>query len=199
MLRPPAALRCPEHVAESTRLNHGARPLLAILFALSGACGPVVRPDGGRGLLAIGVMAPEVVGEAPDGSVVRLTAVRGHPAIVYFYPKDGTPGCTQEACAFRDAFDGYQRLQVTIFGVSGDSSETHAEFRASHHLPFSLVADPGGAIAHAYGVSSTLGMDARVTFLVGADGRIARVWPNVDPAVHAKEVLAAVETPNPAH
>lgn len=180
-------------------MNLGARPWLALSFALCAACGPIVRPDGGHGLLPIGVIAPEVVGEAPDGSVTRLTAVRGHPAIVYFYPKDGTPGCTKEACAFRDAFDRYQQRQVTIFGVSGDSHETHAEFSKSHHLPFSLVADPSGALAQAYGVSSTLGMDARVTFLVGPDGRIARVWPDVDPAVHANEVLAAVEATNPAH
>ena len=179
--------------------SSGARPLLVILLALSGACGPIVRPDGGRGLLPIGVLAPEVVGEAADGTLTRLTAVRGHPAIVYFYPKDGTPGCTKEACAFRDAFSRYEQLHVTIFGVSGDSNETHAEFRTSHRLPFSLVADQSGAIAHAYGVSNTLGMDARVTFLIGADGRVARVWPDVDPAVHANEVLAAVETVNAAH
>ncbi|MEI9936054.1 MAG: peroxiredoxin [Pseudomonadota bacterium] len=169
------------------------RPVLAILLAFSAACAPIVRPDGGNGLLPIGTMAPEVVGEAPDGSVTRLTAVRGHSAIVYFYPKDGTPGCTKEACAFRDAFRRYEQLHVTIFGVSGDSNETHAEFRESHHLPFSLVSDQSGAVARAYGVSSTPGMDARVTFLVGGDGKIARVWPDVDPGVHAKEVLAAVE------
>lgn len=171
----------------------GALTILGFVFALTGACGPIVRPDGGHGLLPIGAMAPEVVGEAPDGSVTRLSAVRGHAAIVYFYPKDGTPGCTKEACAFRDAFDRYQPFQVTIFGVSRDSSETHAEFRTSHHLPFSLVADESGALAQAYGVSSTLGMDARVTFLVGADGRVAHIWPDVDPAVHANEVLAAVD------
>ena len=170
-----------------------------LLFALAGACGPIVRPDGGSGLLPVGALAPEVVGEAPDGSVTRLTAVRGHAAVVYFYPKDGTPGCTKEACAFRDAFSRYQRLQVTIFGVSRDSSETHAEFRERHHLPFSLVADANGAIARAYGVSSPLNMSARVTFLIGADGRVARVWPDVDPALHANEVLAAAEEINLAH
>ena len=157
-----------------------------------------MRPDGGRGLLPIGAIAPDVIGEAPDGKLTRLTTVRGHSAIVYFYPKDGTPGCTREACAFRDAFSDYERLQVKIFGVSRDSSEIHAEFRQSHQLPFLLVADENGAIAKAYGVSSPLGMSARVTFLVGADGRIARVWPDVDPGVHAKEVLAAVEATEPA-
>jgi len=144
-------------------------------------------------------MASEVVGEAPDGSATRLSAVRGHPAIVYFYPKDGTPGCTKEACAFRDAFTGYQQRQVTVFGVSRDSAEIHAEFRKSHRLPFSLVADESGAIAQAYGVSSPLGMSARVTFLIDANGRVARVWPDVDPGVHANEVLAAVDASASAH
>ncbi|HKO47237.1 MAG TPA: peroxiredoxin [Polyangiaceae bacterium] len=178
--------------------NLGRRSLLAIFLVSSAACGPIVRPDGGRGLLPIGALAPDIVGEAPDGSLIRLTATRGHSAIVYFYPKDGTPGCTKEACAFRDAFTRYQRLNVTIFGVSQDSREIHAEFRERHQLPFPLVADEGGAVARAYGVSSPLGMASRVTFLVGADGRIARVWPDVDPGVHANEVLAAVQTTNSA-
>jgi len=138
-------------------------------------------------------MAPDVVGEEPNGSLTRLSSVRGHPAIVYFYPKDGTPGCTKEACAFRDAFSGFQQRHVAIFGVSRDSAEIHAEFRTSHQLPFSLVADQTGEIAQAYGVSSPLGMSARVTFLVDERGRIARVWPDVDPAVHASEVLAVID------
>lgn len=170
----------------------GRRRSILVLLVLCIGCGPVVRTDGGRGLLPVGALAPEVVGEAADGSVTRLSAVRGHAAIVYFYPKDGTPGCTKEACAFRDAFTRYQQRHVTIFGVSRDSPEIHAEFRVSHHLPFPLVSDETGAIAQAYGVSSPLGMSARVTFLVGPDGRIARVWPDVDPALHANEVLAAI-------
>lgn len=170
---------------------------LGLALALSAACGTVVRPDGGKGLLPVGAMAPEVVGEAPDGSVTRLSAVRGHPAVVYFYPKDETPGCTKEACAFRDAFSRYQALHVTVFGVSRDSKESHAEFRNSHQLPFTLVSDESGAVTQSYGVSSTLGMASRVTFLIGADGKVARVWPDVDPGVHAKEVLAAIEAMAP--
>lgn len=180
-------------------LKMDRRVLLAIALTACGACGPIVRPDGGRGLLPVGAMAPEVVGEAPDGRATRLSARRGHPAIVYFYPKDGTPGCTKEACAFRDAFTRFQERQVTLFGVSRDSAEIHAEFRKSHQLPFTLVADENGAIAQAYGVSSPLGMSARVTFLVDANGRVARVWPDVDPGVHASEVLAAVDASDGSH
>lgn len=170
------------------------RAQLAIfgMSALLGACGPVTRPDGGSGLLPVGTMAPDVTGERADGSSARLSALRGSQAVVYFYPADETPGCTKEACAFRDTFKSYEALHVTIFGVSRDSEESHDEFRSKHALPFPLVADENGAVAHAYGVSSTLGLASRVTFLIGADGRIARVWPDVDPGVHAKEVLAAV-------
>jgi peroxiredoxin Q/BCP len=80
---------------------------------------------------------------------------------------------------------------VTVFGVSRDSQESHDDFAKHHHLAFPLVADPDGVVAKAYGVGSTLGMDSRVSFLVGPDGKIERVWPDVDPAVHADEVLAA--------
>ena len=163
------------------------------LTMLFGACRPAERPDGGRGPLPIGAVAPDVTGTASDGSSTTLSAARGHAAVVYFYPKDETPGCTKEACAFRDAFTKYEARRVTIFGVSRDSEESHKKFRAKHSLPFPLVADEDGKIASAYGVSSTLGMASRVTFLVGADGTIVRSWPDVDPGVHADEVLAAAQ------
>lgn len=166
-----------------------------LLFGLSTAavaCVRAGRPDGGTGLLPVGASAPDVTGTANDGKSIHLSAVRGHPAVVYFYPKDETPGCTREACAFRDAFTKYDALHVTIFGISRDSEKSHSEFRTKHKLPFPLVADEEGELARAYGVSSTLGMASRVTFLVGSDGRILRVWPDVDPGVHADQVLAAV-------
>lgn len=163
---------------------------LSLLF---GACKPVLRPDGGRGLLPVGAMAPEVIGTAIDGTAVALSAARGQAAVVYFYPKDETPGCTKEACAFRDVFKQYKARHIAIFGVSRDSEESHRKFGARHALPFPLVSDEDGAIANAYGVSSTLGMTSRVTFLVGPDGAIVRVWPDVDPGVHPGEVLTAAE------
>ena len=165
---------------------------LALALVL-GACTPIARPDGGTGLLPAGAIAPEVIGRTPDGKPAALSAARGHAAVVYFYPKDETPGCTREACAFRDAFTKYEARHVTIFGVSRDSEENHRAFRAKHNLPFPLVADEDGNVARAYGVSSTLGMTSRVTFLVGRDGRILHVWPDVDPGVHADDVLLAVD------
>ncbi len=167
------------------------RRLAPLLLSLVAGCVHPVRPDGGTGLLPVGSPAPDLAGTTSDGKSIRLSAVRGHPAVVYFYPKDETPGCTREACAFRDAFAKYDALSIPIFGVSRDSEDSHRSFRTHHDLPFPLVADEEGTVARAYGVSSMLGMASRVTFLVGADGRVRRVWPDVDPAVHAEQVLAA--------
>ena len=159
------------------------------------ACGPVKRPDGGIGLLPVGAPAPDLEGRDPSGKAVRLSTLRGSSAVVYFYPKDETPGCTTEACAFRDSFKRYEAAHVALFGVSRDSADSHAKFAAHHALPFALVSDEDGVVSRAYGVSSLLGMDSRVTFLVGPDGKVAHVWPKVDPGVHADEVLGAVTSP----
>lgn len=164
-----------------------------LLLALAACPSTPKRPDGGEGLLPVGAMAPDFVAKDPKGHDVRVSDQRGHATVVYFYPKDGTPGCTKEACAFRDAFDAYVARSITLIGVSRDSEESHRAFIAQHKLPFSLASDEKGDIEKSYGVGSTLGMSARVTFLVGPDGRVAQVWPNVDPGVHASEVLSAAQ------
>jgi peroxiredoxin Q/BCP len=166
----------------------------AFVAALSlTACGSTTRPDGGKGLLPVGAAAPDFEAQDPSGAPILLSSASGSPRVVYFYPKDETPGCTKEACAFRDAFDRYRDKGVIIFGVSRDSAESHREFQQHHSLPFALAADESGAVQTAYGVPSRLGHAARVTFLVGRDGRVVKVFPNVDPAVHANEVLDAVK------
>lgn len=167
---------------------------VALLGVLVGGC-ERSRPDGGVGLLPIGHDAPNLVGEDATGQPVQLSDQKGKMAVVYFYPKDSTPGCTKQACAFRDAFDRLQNAGVTVFGVSRDSAESHREFRKQHNLPFALVSDVSGDLATAYGVPRKyLIMSARVTFLVDPQGKIAKVWPDVDPAVDAQRVLeAAVE------
>jgi peroxiredoxin Q/BCP len=168
--------------------------VLAVLFGF--ACGrPAARPDGGFGLLGVGAKAPEVVGHDAARNEVRLSAQRGHYAVVYFYPMDGSPGCTKEACAFRDAWTRYTNAQVIVIGVSSNSEESHAEFLRDRKLPFALASDESGSIALSYGVGKSLFGLHRVTFLVDPEGQIARVWSDVDPGVHADEVLAAVPSP----
>jgi peroxiredoxin len=131
---------------------------LSLLFV---ACKPALRPDGGGGLLPVGAVSPDVSGTTSDGRSTTRSAARGQAAVVYFYPKDETPGCTKEACAFRDVFARYEARHVAIFGVSRDSEESHTKFRTNHALPFPLVSDEDGTIANACGVSSTLGMTSR--------------------------------------
>jgi peroxiredoxin Q/BCP len=158
------------------------------VFACASA--PVKRPDGGEGLLPTGASAPDFQATTKAGEPVRLSALRGHAVVVYFYPKDFTPGCTSEACAFRDAWGKYQSQNVTIVGVSQDTEESHRKFVKQHELPFPLASDEDGAIARSYGVKTSMGIDARVTFLLGPDGKVVKSWPDVDPGVHATEVLA---------
>jgi peroxiredoxin Q/BCP len=163
------------------------------LLALAG-CGDAPRPDGGRGLLPVGSAAPDFTGKTEQGQPLRLSDVKGRFAVVYFYPKDETPGCTKQACAFRDTFDKFQAAGVTVFGISRDTEESHQKFREHHKLPFALVADKAGTVQAAYGVPNKLpGIAARTTFLVDRDGKIARVWPNVDPVLNVTEVLGAAQ------
>jgi peroxiredoxin Q/BCP len=125
------------------------------------------------------------------GKVVSLRAEQ--PSIVYFYPKDGTPGCTKEACAFRDSWQRYETAGIRVIGVSSDSEEKHREFAKEHDLPFSLIADPEHAWSDAFGVGPVSRLlpnaDARVSFLIDAKGRVAKVYDDVDPGVHADQVL----------
>jgi peroxiredoxin Q/BCP len=160
---------------------------------------PAVQPateqvNDGHGGVQVGRPAPDFTATTYDGKPVTLSALRGKPVVVYFYPKDETPGCTKEACALRDAWTKFEGKHVGIIGVSRDTEESHREFVKKHELPFPLSSDPDGTIAKAYGVKSTLGMTERVSFLVGKDGKVFKVWPKVDPAIHADEVLAAADS-----
>lgn len=145
----------------------------------------------GTGLLPPGAAAPDLLGRTAAGQALRLSEQKGM-SVVYFYPKDATPGCTVEAQAFRDAAERYAEAGVTVFGVSRDDEASHRTFQTEHDLPFALVPDVDGRIQRAYGVPSIMGMAlaARVTFLVDAKGKVAHVWQRVEPASHAEEVLA---------
>jgi peroxiredoxin Q/BCP len=170
---------------------------LAALAALAGCYSTARRPDGGEGMLGPGASAPDVEAYDVRDQSTRLSSLRGEPVVVYFYPKDGTPGCTKEACAFRDAWQKFERAHVAVIGVSSQSRESHRAFQKDHQLPFPLVPDEAGTVQRAYGVSKGLFGYARVSFLVDPKGKIARVWPDVDPAVHADEVLAAAASLGP--
>jgi thioredoxin-dependent peroxiredoxin len=146
-----------------------------------------------------GDMAPPFTAETSGGGRVSLSDFKGKQVILYFYPKDDTPGCTKEACAFRDAFAAFANKEAVVFGISPDSVKSHDKFRDKFKLPFSLIADPEKTIVQAYGVwgqKSFMGRKYmgthRVTVLVGTDGRIKRIWPKVKPEEHAAEVLAAL-------
>jgi len=146
-----------------------------------------------------GDRAPGFTANTSGGGKVALSDFKGKNVILYFYPRDNTPGCTKEACAFRDEFAAFRERGAVVLGVSTDSAESHNKFAAKHKLPFTLVSDEGKKIVQAYGVwgeKSFLGRKYqgtyRVTFLIGPDGRIKKIWPAVKPAEHAKEVLAAL-------
>jgi peroxiredoxin Q/BCP len=143
--------------------------------------------------------APLFTAPANGGGTVSLAELRGKNVILYFYPKDDTPGCTKEACAFRDENAAFKRKGAAVLGVSVDPVKAHDKFIAKYQLPFTLVSDESRQIVQAYGVwgqKSFMGRKYqgthRVTFLIGPDGRIKRIWPEVKPAEHAKEVLAAL-------
>lgn len=147
-----------------------------------------------------GDAAPDFDLPSESGARVRLRDLRGKRVVLYFYPKDDTPGCTTEACSFRDAWSELERRGVVVLGVSKDSPKSHLRFKEKYGLPFTLLSDEDHAVADAYGVWGPKkfmgreyeGMD-RATFLIGPDGRIEAVWPKVKPEGHAEEVLAAVD------
>jgi peroxiredoxin Q/BCP len=133
------------------------------------------------------------------GTLRSLADARGSWAVVYFYPKDDTPGCTTEACAFRDAYDDLKREGVAVFGISPDSVESHAAFAEKHRLPFALLADPAKHVLQAYGAWGEKSMYGkkymgvlRSSVLVDPEGNVARVYPKASPAEHAGEILAEV-------
>ena len=145
--------------------------------------------------VAVGDAAPgfELVGQ--DGEVRRLTDYGGQWLVLYFYPKDATPGCTNEACNFRDDVPRLSELGAQVLGVSLDSGESHAAFAAKHRLPFPLLSDPDGEAAKAFGVYFGLGplrFAKRQTFIIDPQGRIAHIFRRVKPAIHSEEVVAAV-------
>jgi peroxiredoxin Q/BCP len=147
-----------------------------------------------------GTPAPDFTLQTDTGESLALSALRGRPVVLYFYPKDDTSGCTTEACEFRDLFPRFATTGATVLGVSPDGVKSHAKFKAKYALPFTLLADTEHAVADAYGVWKEKSMYGRkymgverTTFVIDADGRVARVFEKVKPAGHADEVARAVD------
>ena len=158
------------------------------LFVLGWLSWRVLR---GTPSLRVGEPAPQFQLADQQGTQQTLSAYRGRWLILYFYPKDDTPGCTREACYFRDDSQNLQAMNAQIVGVSMDAPATHARFAAKYHLPFALLADIGGEVAQRYGALIKLGrfkITRRVTFIITPEARVAHIFWRVHPAQHAAEV-----------
>jgi len=143
-----------------------------------------------------GKPAPDFELQSDTGDTVKLSDLKGRPVVLYFYPKDDTPGCTVEACEFRDSYDVFRERGAEILGVSPDDVASHGKFKSKYELPFTLLADPEHEVAEKYGVweernsygKKSMGIK-RSTFIIDSDGNVARAMMGIKPAGHASEVL----------
>ncbi len=150
--------------------------------------------------IEVGKKAPAFTLADASGNKVRLADLKGNPVVIYFYPKDDTPGCTKQACAFRDLRSQWSKLGAQVVGISPDDVESHARFRDKYELNFPLLADPGHKVAEKYGAwreknmygKKTMGIK-RSTYLLDADGRVAKVWKAVKVDGHDEKVLEAIQ------
>ena len=148
-----------------------------------------------------GQPAPDFELTSDSGETVKLSALRGKPVVLYFYPKDDTPGCTAQACGIRDAYGEFEQAGAVVLGVSPDSESSHVKFKEKYGLPFTLLADPQHEVAELYDVwkektyrgRTYMGVE-RSTFVIGEDGKVERVLRNVQPATHADDVLAVLRS-----
>jgi peroxiredoxin Q/BCP len=150
-------------------------------------------PPATAGEITVGQAPPDFTANDQDGKPVHLAELKGKPVVVYFYPKDETPGCTKEACSFRDAWSDLSKKGVVIIGISTDTEKSHKEFATHHKLPFVLVSDPKGEIAAKFGVPVEGGYTKRESFVVGVDGNVKKIYRKVDVTHHAAEIAADVK------
>jgi peroxiredoxin Q/BCP len=184
------------------------RPMLSLVPILAGllaaGCQESPKPAAGSppaaeapqaaAELKEGDAAPDVEMTLQNGNSMKLSSLRGKPVAVFFYPKDETPGCTVEAQGIRDMWADLSAASVTVIGVSTQDAESHKRFIEKEKLPFDLAVDADGALAKAFGVPMKNGYTARQTFLIGADGKVKKIWRQVTPTGHAAEILAAARS-----
>ena len=139
--------------------------------------------------LSVGDTAPAFTTKDTNGNTVSLADYAGKTVVLYFYPKDDTPGCTKEACSFRDHYAAYQEKNVPVFGVSMDDEASHQAFTTKYNLPFPLLVDSDGTIAKAYDADGG-GYAKRITYVIGDDGKIAKVYTTINTETHASDILA---------
>ena len=144
-------------------------------------------------MLEVGDPAPQFDLESDTGERVTLESFRGRPVVIYFYPKDDTPGCTRQACGIRDVYSEFEAAGAAVYGISADTKDSHGRFKAKYSLPFTLLADPEHKLGEPYGVAQE-GKNSyeRSTFVIGPDGNVSRILRRVNPDSHADEVLAAL-------
>lgn len=152
-------------------------------------------------MLEQGTKAPEIILNDKDGNEVRLSDFKGQRVVVYFYPRDNTPGCTRQACAFRDEFEEYKMLGIQVIGISKDSEASHQRFAMKNELPFVLLADPELKAIKDYDVWQEKKMYGKVsmgvvrsTYLIGEDGMIEKAWKKAKPDTNAKEILEYINS-----
>jgi peroxiredoxin Q/BCP len=162
--------------------------ILALLLVACGRSSSAPAPASALDDDLVGKPAPDFSATAQDGTPVHLAALKGKPVVVYFYPKDETPGCTKEACSFRDSWQDIAKTGAVLVGISADAADSHRAFAAHYKLPFLLLSDPDGKIGNAYGVPFAV-YHQRQTFVIGPDGNVLKVYRKVDVTVHAAQVL----------
>lgn len=162
--------------------------VVAICLLLGTACTRSHYKKNGDSMME--TQAPDFKAQDEQGAWRTLSEFRGNKVVLYFYPKDDTPGCTQQACSLRDSNEEFAENNMVVLGINYDSPASHKKFKEKYHLPFTLLSDPDGAIAKKYGATSLMYfVPRRVTFLIDEKGVIKKILDNVDPAHHAEDIL----------
>jgi peroxiredoxin Q/BCP len=164
-------------------------------FAVLGILSMFGSADAAAGKPAVGEVAPDLTVRDQEGREVTLSQFRGKWLLIYFYPKDDTPGCTKQACSIRDGYSKFGKANIVVYGASSQDAESHKKFKARYNLPFDLIVDRDGKLGDALGIEKypLVGIYKRQTVLIDPQGKVSLRMDDVDPATHADEILKHVE------